>query len=266
MECAKCGAFSDQVRLFDFISKEGIVHLCLHCSQIEKLPMIKRPTTTQLKDAEREGSARFTRSNDMGVVRSLRGSVNPTDMTLRDIVDKRYEEKVKQNFKPRKDLIDNFHWALMRARKKKHLTREQLAKEIGESHTAIKMAESGTLPEDDYKLVNKLESFLGVQIVKRAAPERAVSVEPPSMEALRNEELDFDPVSTKELTIGDLKRLQQEGKTVPSKVIYREEIELSDGENLEQEEPEPSSEDVSARSAKKELTQQEIDDLIFGRK
>ena len=68
--------------------------------------------------------------------------------------------------KPRPDLVDNFHWLIMIERRKRKLTQEQLAKEIGESETVIKMAEQGFLPEDDYKIITKLESFLGVKIRK----------------------------------------------------------------------------------------------------
>ena len=50
-------------------------------------------------------------------------------------MDKNYKEKVGEDLskKPRADLVDNFHWIIMRARRMKKLTQAQFAKEIGES-------------------------------------------------------------------------------------------------------------------------------------
>ncbi len=63
-----------------------------------------------------------------------------------------------------KDLIDDFHWAIVKARRSKNITRKQLAQAIGASENDIKLMENGLLPTNDYVLVNKLQSYLGINL------------------------------------------------------------------------------------------------------
>lgn len=62
------------------------------------------------------------------------------------------------------DLIDNFHWEILRIRKLKSITRKQLAKMTGESEETIKMIENAILPHDNYILINKIQSALGINL------------------------------------------------------------------------------------------------------
>ena len=55
-ECFRCGAFGEDVRLSDAISKEGIVKICDNCLKEDGLPLLKRPTTYQLEEAEQPSS------------------------------------------------------------------------------------------------------------------------------------------------------------------------------------------------------------------
>ena len=65
-----------------------------------------------------------------------------------------------------KELVENFHWILVRKRKDKMITRKKLASEVGESELSIRMIESGVLPANNFVLVNKLESYYGVTLRK----------------------------------------------------------------------------------------------------
>jgi ribosome-binding protein aMBF1 (putative translation factor) len=168
---------------------------------------------------------------------------NSEDVRLRDLVNKNYISKVDANKKPRPDLLDNFNWILMRARRSKKLTMSQLAKEISESEVAIKMAEEGVLPEDDYRLVNKLESFLGVKIVKD------ISKKEKENEVDVARVLSFDPVSMKELTIDDMKRLKQQ-----------KESEVFSGGEIEEE---MEGDEVIIVGDNEVLSDEEIDDILF---
>ena len=49
-ECYKCGA--ENVRLSDVISKEGVVKICDFCLKEDDFPLLRRPTSFQLKEAE----------------------------------------------------------------------------------------------------------------------------------------------------------------------------------------------------------------------
>jgi len=57
-ECFRCERTGDSVRLFDAISDNKPVVICGMCAQIENIPIIKRPSTEQLKSAERPYTVR----------------------------------------------------------------------------------------------------------------------------------------------------------------------------------------------------------------
>lgn len=71
------------------------------------------------------------------------------------------------------DLNDNFHWELTRARKQKNFTRRQASRELGIDEETLKMVENGILPKDDYVLINKLQSYYGVNLRKDGKSFRA---------------------------------------------------------------------------------------------
>jgi ribosome-binding protein aMBF1 (putative translation factor) len=63
-----------------------------------------------------------------------------------------------------RDLIENFHWTLVQKRKARGLTRKKVADEVGESELNIKMLENGVLPANNFILINKLESYYGINL------------------------------------------------------------------------------------------------------
>ncbi len=227
MRCAICGVSGDKVRLFEAISlkEKGIIKICEACSKRENIPIVKRPTTFQLKKAEKStqsskvydmlADARKQKSNfKSDVIKEF--EKKQEDVNLKKIVDRNYEKFVPLEKKPRPDLVDNFHWIIMRARRLRKLTQEQLAQELSESEAAIKMAEQGILPEDDHRLVSKLESFLGINLRKGTGKksdeikkyvERAYSGIP---EEAPTRIIKFDPVMAKNITIADLRKMKEE--------------------------------------------------------
>ncbi|RMD66209.1 helix-turn-helix domain-containing protein [Candidatus Pacearchaeota archaeon] len=64
------------------------------------------------------------------------------------------------------ELVDNFHWIIKLERRKRGLTRKQLAKLLGESEDAIKLIENGVLPSKDFVLINKIQQVLGINLRK----------------------------------------------------------------------------------------------------
>ncbi|HDK41757.1 MAG TPA: hypothetical protein ENG87_00125, partial [Candidatus Pacearchaeota archaeon] len=213
MGCFKCGISEDNVRLFDAISSKGIVKICSKCSSDEDMPIIRKPTIFQLKESERKQGIYEKLSKASEVNQEKKENkvlLEKQDTTLREIVDRNYQERVEKEVKPRPDLIENFHWVIMRARRSKKLTQKQLAKEIQESETAIKMSEKGILPEDDNRLVNKIESYLGVNITKKIKPKpEQIQIKEISLEETKEvrepTDLAFDPLSVRNLTIDDVK-------------------------------------------------------------
>lgn len=97
------------------------------------------------------------------------GELMTQESKIREVMNKNYEEKMKKesfaNLNSRPDLVDKFHWIIMRVRRVKGLTQKQLAERVGESENAIKMAEQGIVPPG-YALLEKLETFLRVKLIK----------------------------------------------------------------------------------------------------
>lgn len=274
-ECIICEISGTKTRLFDAITNEGITLICEKCSFDEGIPIIKKPTTYQLKESESKTTQKlsisptnsfkksptFSNEKETTTQRLTRISgINPIkkqekteqekkqETTLKDILEKNISKKPIQ-LKPRKNLIDNFHWIIMRARRKKYLTQEQLAKEIAESETAIKMAEKGILPEDDHKLLNKLENYLKIKLNKNKTSELTKpnqisdSIQSPARA------IDFDPVTVKNITISDLKEIKKQ------KLIQEQLEKNKESKTLEK--PLPNTQE------KTELSQEEIENIIF---
>ena len=65
-----------------------------------------------------------------------------------------------------RELVENFHWEIVKARKAKGLSRKQLAEALGENDNVLRMIENGILPKDDFILLNKIQSFLGINLRK----------------------------------------------------------------------------------------------------
>jgi len=247
--CFKCGASGEKTRLFDVISKEGIVKICGRCLVDENFPLIQKPTTFQLKDAEKEQTfkERVKQFHNPPI-----DSKNSEDVTLRDIVDKNLKIKYKEDTKPRPDLVDNFHWVIMRERRAKHISREQFAKDLGESETVIKMVEQGILPEDDNRIINKIEGYLNIHLRKAEFRETNVP-----------KNLEFDRVSIANLTISDLREMKDQRE----EEIFAKPLDVWEGDIEEQPVNETKEEkrEESSKEEEKELSQEDIDDLIFGR-
>jgi len=232
MECSVCGVSREKVRLLDVISSKGIIKICEACFKEEDMPILRRPTTFQLKESEKKppGISDMLLSVRKQKKESLeefgkKYEKTKTETTLKEIVDKKYEMMVSEEKKPRPELVDNFHWIVMRARRLKKLTQEQLAKEISESIVAIKMVEQGILPEDDYRLVNKIEGFLGINLVKDVSKIPEFSHEKSPARIIK-----FDTKTMKDLTISDLKGIKEQTE------IIREDEEEENKEGVEEKE------------------------------
>ena len=229
--CFKCGISSEKTRLFEAVGAEGVVIVCLDCSEKDDIPLLKKPTTYQLKDSESKEYLpfRFRRYKELG--REIPGGRNsrqvktgfdksPSELTLRDILDKNLKGKydspegVKRDISPRLPLVENFHWEVMRARRKKHLTYKQVADALAESETVIKMVEHGRLPEDDYRIIGKLEKFFDIRLVKSELAEKSLLPPEKTLALLEKTKsakiLTFDPEASKALTISDLKAIKSQ--------------------------------------------------------
>ncbi|MBA7660356.1 hypothetical protein ES703_68358 [subsurface metagenome] len=217
-ECFKCGVSEDKAWLFDAIGEKGVVKICKKCSSEENMPIIRKPTNSQLEKANQKQTVYERLSHAAGIDKKDYVPSRPVvpskqETTLRNIVDKNLKIKVK-GAKPRGDLIHNFHWIIMRVRRSKHISQKQLAEAIGEPEQAIKMAEQGIIPENNYQLVNKLENYFRIRLVKEDKKE-SLSIQKNLTQIKEDESeteqnvIGFDPITTKSLTISDLKEMKK---------------------------------------------------------
>ena len=269
MECQKCG---DDARLYDVVSGEGIIKVCKSCAEYWDMPLVSKPVEVKLNEPEKISSVYRRLSKMSGIdadehrkkfskyYREKEDVRKEQDVSLRDLVEENYrrkqnlKEEVERGILEKPKMVENFHWIVMRARRNKKLTREQLAGEIAESHTAINMVEDGILPEDYAKLVKKLESFLGVRLFLDV-PENLNS----------KTEISFDPISTKEVTIGDLKdwrKEEEEFQKILEEEMLRKDL-MGDYELFEEE---VIKNPGNVFKEERDLTDEEIDDVIYGRK
>ncbi len=213
MECFNCGVLGNRERLFDAISGKGVVKVCEKCSSEERLPVVRKPTIFQLNESERKQTVyeRLSRSAGIEQMEEIPGKreLEKTEATLKEVADKNYEQKIQSKLKSRTDLVNNFHWIIMRARRLKKLTQEQLSKRISEPEPAIAMAEKGIVPEGD-SLIIKLENFLGIRILKEARVYRGGWENREESKFEASGRVSFDTTAVKSLTIDDLKKMKEE--------------------------------------------------------
>jgi ribosome-binding protein aMBF1 (putative translation factor) len=226
-KCSKCGAEDNEVRLFDAISNEGIIKICEKCASEEGIPVIKKTYEFEKKPA-----------------------LKNQESNLRKIVDSRVvANESRREFA---DLIDNFHWIIMRARRIKHMTQEQLGKEIGESEKIIKSAEKGFLPADYRDFIKKIEDILSIRLFNKEARKRIEE---------QDKKLGFDSLTTRSLTISDL----QEMKNKKERGIL-EESEFNKEAEKNENNPEFIQRNTEKnKKSKGDLSQKDIDKIIFGK-
>lgn len=142
-------------------------------------------------------------------------------------------------------LVDNFHWVIMRKRRSKHITQIQLAKAIDESEATIKDVEKGIIQKYNFKLINKLENYFDIKLTKINNPSS-----PAAIEKTQETPAKIHSRVNQEITISDLQKIKQEKDAKEFTEDIPEIKELETDQKKENE---------------KELTQEEINKLIFGK-
>jgi len=167
-QCFRCEKSGREIRIFDAIYNNETVKVCERCSILENIPLIKKPTTSQLRESE----------SSQGIYKRLRrmaGLEDPVEKQESVLEQIRKLEEHPELEKPEEkkpfNLIDNFHWQVARARRNRGLSHRQLGWALGESETAIKMIEKSELPEDAEKLIKKLEQFFQIKLRERSFDE-----------------------------------------------------------------------------------------------
>jgi ribosome-binding protein aMBF1 (putative translation factor) len=232
MECSKCGRSDNETPLFDVISDEGIVKICNGCNSEENFPVVREPgegIPVERRKFVPRGS-----------------SVSKEEpKSMRDLVEKNFNKNPLIGGEQRNDLVQNFHWVIMRARRAKHLSPREVAQEVGTDAVTVLRAERAMLPDDYHDFIMKLESVLGVNLIKKEKREEVQRVYSGSVKSGIN----FNELGREDLTIADLKRIKDE----------KEASILGGGRK---DAPEFNEEDLKMDG---DIPQEEIERLLFGR-
>ena len=187
-ECFKCHVPETKALLFDAILPDGIVKICSKCSPKEDIPIIK---DTLFPKIEKQPTMHERLSKISGINLDKKTSFKLKEKNeLRKLVNENYI--FRENLKLKEDLIHNFHWVVLRARRLKHLTQEQLAQEIHEPEIVIRKIETGFAPEK-VDIIIKLEKCLNIRLTIKHEIQ-----EPPEIKE------EFDIRNFEDLTISDL--------------------------------------------------------------
>ncbi len=262
MACFKCGISEDRALMYDVISPEGVLKVCKKCSQDVDMPIIRKPTEVTLKESREKSSVRDVLVKMSGYKDEPEKRpeiLEQQEAALHEVVKKNLPEIIKATPIPTDQFVDHFHWLIMRYRRKKKLTQKELAHEIREPEAAVKLAEQGIVSMQTPHLIDKLEKYLDIKLrkdsgdalmggIKQNVQEELFPVKK-SVEILDKEyasespkmNLSFDPVKAREVTIGDLKSMKEEKE---ERLIRKEEKPLDE----------------------QDLSDKEVDDILFGRK
>lgn len=274
-ECFNCFISGTKEQLLDGISSEGIVKVCAKCSAEEDIPLVRKPDGFALKESEKRQTVYERLSGVAGINKNENKKPKKQETSLREIVDRNFESSVKET-KPRDDLIDNFHWVIMRMRRLKKVTQEQLGDEIGESGMAIKMAEKGVVPEG-YEFIKKLENYFGIRLIKKDfAPKEEPKIQVVDSELLGKPEEIFEEEKSKALTISDLQEMKRKKEElVFNKPVSEEEPEFVRKEDFVEEEIFPptlpkketsiSPKEEEIEKKDNDISKEEIDKILFGK-
>ena len=181
------------MQLFDSLTSEGIVRLCKDCSD-DALVLEKPKRFIVPKDETfKERLSSFEKTNFLGS--SDKKSNAEQDEELKKIVSKNIEKDLEEGIEE-DILVRNFHWIIMRARRLRKLTANELANKVSEPVRLIELIEKGRVSKKNIDVLRKLELYFNIEIFTPEA--RKKFVRPFS-------EVGFDPIFSRSLTIDDIK-------------------------------------------------------------
>jgi len=222
-KCFKCERTEKEVKLIDAIYENEITKICEECAITEDIPIIRKPSSFQLKTSKKPPTVYERLSKISGIsnvtakqkqeskVQEIMKKItisNSPDLNQLSI--KQRQELAKKANQPL-NLIDNFHWHIQMTRRKKKITQSQLAQILAEPEEAIKMIESGKLPDDANKIIRKIEQYFKINLEKsafEAEQNRLQKVRQPARI------LEFDKNKIENLTIADLIEMKKKQEAI----------------------------------------------------
>lgn len=244
--CARCNVNGDEVRLFDAIYEGKIGSLCERCSIIENIPIIKKPAASQLRDSEKAVGVYSRMKRLAGIKDSKKEETFFREDRLRELNE---HPSLEIPEKDKLNLIDHFHWEIMKNRRRKGLSQKQLAEILGESEIVIQMLEKAKLPERAEQLIKKIEQFLQIRLTKISDTQRFLQTKRRTPVLLDSEGRELSKIPEPEIR-RDIIEKDSEEKLVDD---FLESAETGIKESKEYEIKEPS-EEINIEKEKPSLT------------
>lgn len=161
MKCTICKKSSSEIKLHTGILEVDMVMICVECAETEGIPIIKKPSESQLSKANERYSVR-ERMERMSGVRDATEISEDQTTTQGNLAKLRIPPKKQYH----EDVLDNYYWTLNIARRRAKLTIGQLAEKIQIEQEIIQGIEKGKIPENFEEIFIKIESILSIKLLK----------------------------------------------------------------------------------------------------
>lgn len=165
--CSFCNAPSDEVEILEGIGEEGIITVCMKCSEEYNVPLLKKPSIGRLKEADRHVSVR----ERMERISGYADTKKRTELSLDQENAQRSLGRLRAPPKKQSHelLVDNYDWNLKMGRRRKKLTFSQLSEETGVFVEDLQKFERGIIPSNDKleEIALKLEKSLDVTLLRK---------------------------------------------------------------------------------------------------
>ncbi|MFH1521922.1 MAG: hypothetical protein ABIF18_03105 [archaeon] len=228
MRCIICKKTSDEVQLFEGIHDAEMINICEACAKSEEIPLIKKPSISQLKKADEHYSVR-ERMERMSGMRDTT-EISEDQITAQGRLAKLRIPPKKQCHE---DVLDNYYWTLNIARRRVKLSVGQLAEKMRVDSQIIQNIEKGKLPTDFEEIFIKLEAFLGIKLLKNHRKKiNFIRTRDEEQEILNNvrRKMSHAPIEEPEDEL--MSEIQIESKRIQLDKISKGEINFSRRENL----------------------------------
>lgn len=182
-KCVRCGASEEKKPLLNAISRDGLVKICKECNYAENLLIVKKtepkPTPEELaaqqKQAQNAPAPRkiptvslLDSQKKIEALRKERAErLEKESAYLTELRKKNVKEEIKNNPVETSNMLENFHWTVMRERRARHMSIKQLAEAISEPEPMLKLLEEGALPRERERIVQKLENYFRIKLTKQ---------------------------------------------------------------------------------------------------
>jgi ribosome-binding protein aMBF1 (putative translation factor) len=284
MECCLCNVSGEGIEFYKGIHKKfGIISVCKKCLFREKMPLFEKKEIN-LEEVNRrltvrERLSRLAKVDLESHGRRVEKVKSLENVKLKDIV----EKNLKVEHVPKElvgDLVDNFNWVIMRKRRMMKLSRDDLGEAIQESSIIIEALEKGSLPRNYPILIKKIENYLGINlfvgdkkinsadILAETKTPRGIMISDLKKTFLERE---VEDRTLNEIAKGELNNWGENKKDVYEDSISLDELNLEKvkeivGEPIEEKEGASYKKKLKDSELKDELSQKDIEDLIFGNK